>query len=175
VDPENRVSAHDLHVSVFQIERLVASRNPFAVALSDVLVKFCRGQVGYGGDAQRGGRGGGDSIVGKCVGGRLCVMEDRGSLDSLQDGRGDSNIVRGREVLGSESDGGFNLCGYFGSHLTLFFSLTLPNRLRDTISFLFIIPLQPCGMEFAKFLVHELADSDEGRWDEQHTAPLASY
>ena len=80
-------------------------------------------------------------------------MEDRGSFDGLQDGRGDSNIVRGREVLGSESDGGFNLCGDFGSYFFLFFSLTFPSQLCDTISFLFMIPLRPRGVEFAKFLV----------------------
>ena len=143
----------------------MASRNPFSVAISDVLVKFGRGQVGYGGDAQRGGRDRGDSIVGKCVGGRLRVMEGRGCFDGLQDGRGDGNIVRGREVLGSESDGGFNLCGDFGSYFSLFFSLALPSWLCDTISF-FIIQLQPRGMEFAKFLVDELVGSDEGRLDE---------
>ena len=49
------MSAHDLYISIFQVECLVASENPFVAGLSGrVLVKFGRGQVGYGGNAQRG-------------------------------------------------------------------------------------------------------------------------
>jgi len=37
VDPENRVSARDLYISVIEVERLVAGRNPFTIALFDVI------------------------------------------------------------------------------------------------------------------------------------------
>jgi hypothetical protein len=40
VDTENCLPAHDLYVSVLQVECLVASRNPFAAVLSDILVEF---------------------------------------------------------------------------------------------------------------------------------------
>jgi len=165
VDTENCLPAHDLDISIFQVERLVANQDPFATVLSDILVEFGRSQVGYGGDAQRGGRDGGDSVVGECVGGRPHVVRDRETLSALQDGRGDCNIDRGRKILGSESDGGFNPCRDFNSHLILFFPFTFFSRLRDTIPFFPVIPPQPFSMELAKFLVRELTGSDEVHQD----------
>ena len=65
VDPENCVSAHDLYVSVLEIKCLVVSRDLFAIALFGAIFQFGCGKVGYGGDAQRGGRGCGDSVAGR--------------------------------------------------------------------------------------------------------------
>ena len=159
------MSAHDLHVSVLEVERLVASRNPFVTALLDFLAKFGWGQVGYGGDAQCGGGDGSGSIVGKCAGGKPHVMQDGERLDALQDWRRDTSIGRGGEIFGSESDGGFNLCRDSSSHFTLFFPLTF-FRLRDVPLFFLVFPLQPRGMELAKFLVHRLVSSNGGRREE---------
>ena len=55
VDPEDSTLAHDLHVSIFEVERLVASERLFITALPDVIAQLGWGQVGYGGDAQCGG------------------------------------------------------------------------------------------------------------------------
>ena len=37
MDPENRMSTHDLHVSVLEVECLVRSEYPFVTTLSDIL------------------------------------------------------------------------------------------------------------------------------------------
>ena len=141
VHPENCVSAHNLHVSVLEVERLVASRNPFLAVLPGVLAKFGWSQVGYRGNAQCGGGDGDDSIFGKCVGKNLHVMQDGGRLDALQDGRRDTKINRGGEILGSKMDGSFDLCRDSSGHFTHFTELT-------------------------KFLVHKLVGSDGRHWDE---------
>ena len=51
MDPENRAPAHDLYVSVLEVERLVASEHLFVTTLSYVLGWFGWGKIGYGRDA----------------------------------------------------------------------------------------------------------------------------
>ena len=85
MDPENRVSAHNLHVPVLDIERLMVGIDPLAITLSEIIVKFGWGQVGYSGDAQSGGGNGGDSVIGEGVGGRLWAMQAGERLDVLQE------------------------------------------------------------------------------------------
>ena len=60
----------------------MASSNPFVATLSNILVKFSQGKIRYGGDAQRGGKNDGDSIVSKWVRGRLHVMRGREKFGS---------------------------------------------------------------------------------------------
>ena len=40
MDPEDCVPAHNLYISVLEVERFVVSSNPFAVSLSRVIAKF---------------------------------------------------------------------------------------------------------------------------------------
>ena len=161
MDPEDCVSAHDLYVSVLQVECLMAGLNLLVTVPHDVLPKFGRGQVGYGGDGQGGGRDSGGLVAGRCVGGRLSVMLNSGWIDNSEDGRaGDTDIGRDREVLGRESDRSLILCRDFSSHLSL-----PPSSLHDIISF-FVSLLQPRGAKLAKFLVLELAGFNGRRWDE---------
>ena len=151
VNPENRVSAHNLYVSILEVERLMSSRNPFAITFSDVLAQFCWGQIRFSGDARRGGRDRGGSIIGKRVGGRLHVMRGCGRLNIFQNGRRDSNINYVREILGSEGDGSFDLGKDLSGQSPFLFSPRFLNPRAAPLFFLF--PLQPCSMKITKFLV----------------------
>ena len=152
MDPEYGVSAHDLHVSIFEVERFVTSGRSFFTELG-------WGQVGYSGDTQCGGRdGGGWGIEG--LGGRFHGIQDGRRLDALQGGGRDIGIDCGDgEILRNECDGSFDLCRDFDSHnrFFLFFPLVF-FILRDIslLSFLLLFLLEPCGMDFAKLLTRQV-------------------
>ena len=78
MDSKVCVSTHDLCISIIKVERLVTSRNPFAVTPSGVIVQFGWGQVGHSRYAQSGGGGCGGSVVGGWIGWGLHIMEDGG-------------------------------------------------------------------------------------------------
>ena len=80
----------------------------------------------------------------------------------------EADIYRDRsEILGNENDGCFNFCREFGGHRVLLFSF------RD-IPLRFLLPaLQPCSMDFAKFLVYGLGHNAVHR-SENHTVHSTS-
>ena len=85
------------------------------------------------------------------VGERLHLVRGGGRLNTVRDGGRDSNINRDREILGSESDGSFNLLRDLSGQSTFLFSPRPLNPRAAPLFFLFL--LQPRSMELAEFLV----------------------
>ena len=77
-----------------------------------------------------------------------CGVEGDSTLCEME---GDSNINRDREILGSESDGSFNLLRDLSGQRTFLFSPRPSSPRAAPLFFLFL--LQPRSMELAEFLV----------------------
>jgi hypothetical protein len=171
MNPEQGVSAHDLHVSIFKVKSVVASSRVF-LAIFDLFTELGWGQVRYGGDAQCRGGNCASRDIDEIFGRRLQVKQDGGKLDILQDGGRKSDVDRiGREILGDGSDGSFNLCRHLGGHRLLVPSNLTSLSLLDIPFLLFVFPPQPSGVNLSKFLAHKLGTFRKLE-REQPTIPL---
>jgi len=83
MNPEEGMAAHDLNISVFKVERFVRSGHLLATAAFKVLAEFGWGQVGYGGNAQRGGGCCGRWDIYEGLGGEFHILQDGGRHDPL--------------------------------------------------------------------------------------------